>query len=59
MGKIRVTVDEQPGRLSRAKARAICAYLMGYYVAHKDEVDRRVGEIQSKEAQHDSTENRN
>jgi len=59
MDKIRATVTEQPGRLSRAKARAICAYLMGYYAEHKDEVDRRVGEIQSKEAQHDSTEDRN
>lgn len=59
MDKIRVTVDEQPGSLSRAKARAICAYLMGYYVTHKDEVDRRVREMQSREAQHDSAENHN
>lgn len=57
MDKIRVTVAEQPGRLGSAKARAICAYLVSYYQAHKEEVDRKVRELTGKEAQHDSVEN--
>lgn len=57
MSEIKVTVIEQPGRLGSAKARAICAYLVSYYQAHKEEVDRKVRELTGKEAQHDSVEN--
>lgn len=48
MSEIKVTVIEQPGKLGRQKASALCAFFVRFYEEHKEEVDRKVEELRKK-----------
>lgn len=48
MAEIKVTVIEQPGKLGRQKARALCAFFVRFYEEHKEEVDRKAEEIRQR-----------
>lgn len=51
MSEIKVTVIEQPGKLGRMKASALCAFFLRFYEEHKEEVDRKVEELRRKNAE--------
>lgn len=52
MTELNVTVIEQPGKLGRMKASALCAFFLRFYEEHKEEVDRKVEELRKqKEAE--------
>lgn len=48
MSEIKVTVIEQPGKLGSMKASALAAFFVQFYADHKEEVDRKVEELQKK-----------